>query len=56
MTLWNSTIDPGQPWVITSGKPSSCGERWWMKWIGRPSISVVELIEPIQRPSRCRQS
>ena len=31
ITLWNSTIEPGQPWVITNGKASSCGDRWWMK-------------------------
>src|SRR6478609_5227976 len=41
ITFWNSTIGPGQPWVMTSGKASARGERWWMTWIPRPSISVV---------------
>ena len=27
ITLWNSTIEPGQPWVINSGSAPSCGER-----------------------------
>ncbi len=27
ITLWNSTIEPGQPCVISSGKASSCGDR-----------------------------
>jgi hypothetical protein len=27
ITLWNSTIDPGHPWVITSGLASGCGDR-----------------------------
>jgi hypothetical protein len=39
-TFSNSTTDPGQPWVITSGRASGRGERTWMKWMPRPSISV----------------
>ena len=31
ITLWNSTIEPGQPWVISTGNASSCGDRWWTK-------------------------
>ena len=38
MTLWNSTIDPGQPWVMISGMASGCGERTWTKCRSRSSI------------------
>ena len=27
ITLWNSTIEPGQPWVMISGIAPGCGER-----------------------------
>jgi hypothetical protein len=39
--LWNSTIDPGQPWVMISGNAFGFDERWWMKWMSSPSISVT---------------
>jgi hypothetical protein len=35
-----SMIEPGQPWVMISGKAFSWGERRWRKWMSRPSISV----------------
>ena len=56
MTLWNSTIDPGQPCVITNGKASARGERWWMKWMSSPSISVVNWSNRLSACSRARQS
>ena len=28
ITLWNSTIEPGEQCVITSGNASWCGDRW----------------------------
>ena len=31
MILWNSTNEPGQPWMIISGNASGFAERWWMK-------------------------
>jgi len=27
ITFWNSTTEPGQPWVMISGIASGCGER-----------------------------
>jgi hypothetical protein len=56
ITLWNSTIDPGQPWVISSGIASGCGERWWMKWMSSPSISVTYWSKRLSSVSRVRQS
>ena len=40
MTSRNSTTDPGQPWVSSSGKASGWGDRTWRKWIDWPSITV----------------
>ena len=40
ITFGNSTIEPGQPCVITSGSASACGERTCTKWMPSPSISV----------------
>ena len=56
MTLWNSTTEPGQPWVNTSGIASACGERTWMKCSAKPSISVVNWAKRFSRASRARQS
>ena len=36
----NSTIEPGQPWVMTIAKAFGCLERTWRKWLPSPS-SVV---------------
>ena len=41
MILANSTIEPGQPWVMINGSASGFAQRWWMKWISTPSISVT---------------
>jgi hypothetical protein len=56
MTLRNSTIDPGQPWVITRGSAFGCGERTWRKWIPKPSIVVRNCGSPFKRRSVVRQS
>ncbi len=56
ITLWNSTIEPGQPCVISSGNASSSEDRWWMKWMSRPSISVVNWSNLFSAASRARQS
>jgi hypothetical protein len=56
MILVNSTIDPGQPWVISSGNASGCPDRWWMKWMSRPSISVVKWSNLFSADSLARQS
>ena len=34
MTLWNSTIEPGQPWVMTSGNAS---------WLRRADVQEVDV-------------
>ena len=41
MTFSISMIEPGQPCVMMTGNAFSCGERTWMKWMSRPSISVM---------------
>ena len=41
MTLKNSTTDPGQPCVKTSGVAVGSGERTWMKWMSRPSTVAM---------------
>ena len=33
--------EPGQPCVMISGSAFSCGDLTWMKWMSRPSISVM---------------
>ena len=40
-TSRNSTTEPGQPWVMTSGTASGSGERACTKWMSRSSIRVV---------------
>src|SRR3954468_14269225 len=40
MAFSNSSTEPGQPWVSTSGNASSCGDRTCRKWMPTPSISV----------------
>ena len=51
-----SMIDPGQPWVTTSGKASSCFERTWRKWMSSPSIAVMKLGSSFSAASHRRQS
>jgi hypothetical protein len=41
MTFSISMTDPGQPCVMMIGSASSYAERTWMKWMSRPSISVM---------------
>jgi hypothetical protein len=54
--LRNSTTDPGQPCVISSGSAPACGERVCRKWIRRPSIRVVNCGAAFRRASTGRQS
>ena len=56
MTLWNSTIEPGQPCVITSGSAPSSGERACTKWMSTPSISVRNCGKRLRPASDARQS
>ncbi len=56
ITLSNSTIEPGHPWVRTSGRAPSCGDRTWMKWMPSPSISVRNWGSRLRRASVARQS
>jgi hypothetical protein len=41
MTFSISMIEPGEPCVMISGKASSSCDSTWMKWMSRPSISVM---------------
>ena len=43
-----SMIEPGQPCVTIIGSAFSCFERTWMKWMSRPSISVMKLRQRVQ--------
>jgi hypothetical protein len=59
ITLWNSTIEPGQPWETSSGIASGCGERAWTKWRPgsvSPSTGVVNWSNRLSAASRSRQS
>ncbi|MBB2773734.1 UNVERIFIED_ORG: hypothetical protein GGE11_004673 [Mycolicibacterium obuense] len=56
ITLSNSTTEPGHPWVMISGKASGRDERWWMKWMSSPSMSVVNWSNRLSAASRARQS
>ena len=55
-TSRNSAIDPGQPWLRTSGSASGSGERTCAAWIGVPSISVSSCGQAFSRASQVRQS
>ena len=49
MSLSCSTTDPGQPCAMITGKAFSCFERTWMKWMSRPSISVMKFGTALMR-------
>ena len=52
----NSTTDPGQPWISSSGVASGSGERTWRKWRLAPSMVVVNCGSWFSRASCSRQS
>src|SRR6478752_6280984 len=52
MTWSISTIEPGQPCVMITGKAFSCSERTWMKWMSTPSISVLNCGNALSLASR----
>ena len=56
MTLWNSTTEPGQPWVMTIGIASGSGERTWMKCTSMPPMSAMYWSKRLSAASRARQS
>jgi len=56
MTSSSSTIEPGQPCVMISGRAFSCGDFTWMKWISSPSISVLNCGSAFSSASKLRQS
>ena len=59
ITLWNSTIEPGQPCEINSGIASACGDRTWTKCTPgsvRPSTAIVYWSKRFNAASRERQS
>ena len=49
-------IDPGHPWVITSGNAFSCCDFTWMKWMSSPSMRVLNCGSAFIRASHRRQS
>ena len=56
MSFSCSVMEPGQPWVMMTGSAFPCLERTWMKWMSRPSISVMKFGTPLRRASTLRQS
>ena len=56
MIFVNSAMEPGQPWVMTSGSASGCGDRWWMKWMSRSPMTVLYWSKALSRRSCSRQS
>jgi len=56
MTLPNSTTEPGQPWVSTSGSASGRADRTWANTTRSPSISVWYSGSAFSRASVARQS
>jgi hypothetical protein len=54
--LGHGGIEPGQPWVMMIGSAFSCRERTWMKWMSRPSISVMKFGRALSSDSQRRQS
>jgi hypothetical protein len=56
MTFSISMIEPGQPCVMISGKAFSCGDLTWMKWMSRPSISVMNWGSAFSLASNLRKS
>ena len=56
MIFVNSAIEPGQPCVTASGSAFGLLERWWMKWMSRPSMLVVNWLNWLRRRSAARQS
>jgi len=55
-TSRNSTIEPGQPWVSTSGRAVGTGDGACRQWMRSPSISVVTWSQPLSLASFARQS
>jgi hypothetical protein len=47
----SSITEPGQPWVMISGKASSCEDMTWMKWMSTPSICVTNCGSSFRRAS-----
>ena len=49
--IWsrNSTTEPGQPWMSSSGIAPGCFDLTWMKWMSWPSISVTKLGSCVER-------
>ena len=47
-TSRNSTIEPGQPWVMTSGAAPRCFERRWREVDAQPVDLGPELVEVVQ--------
>ena len=56
MTSSSSITEPGQPCVMISGSAFSCADFTWMKWMSRPSISVLNCGSPFSLASHWRQS
>jgi hypothetical protein len=54
--LENSTTEPGQPCVSTSGSASARGDLTWPNTIGTSSITVRNSGQAFSRASAARQS
>ena len=48
--------EPGQPCVMISGNAFSRGDLTWMKWMSRPSISVMNCGSAFSLASNLRKS
>ena len=56
MIFVNSAIEPGQPWVTSSGRAPGCRDRRCTKCTVRPSMVVVNCSSALSRRSCARQS
>ena len=48
--------EPGQPWVMISGRAFSWGDLTWRKWMSTPSMVVVNWGRAFSLASQARQS
>ncbi len=51
-----SITEPGQPWVMITGRAFGCLDFTWMKWMSSPSISVMNCGRAFSLASHLRQS
>ena len=56
MTFRNSSTEPGQPCVMTSGTAPASGDRAWMKCTSMPPTRATNWSNRLRARSRSRQS